>query len=36
MAVHPRILDYTSSHLDGMIPDEAELTAAVKIEAGKS
>ncbi len=36
MTVHPRALDYTSSHLDGMIPDEAELTARVKIEPGKS
>ena len=35
MPVHPRALDYTSSHLDGMIPDEAELTAGVKIEPGK-
>lgn len=36
MQVHPRALDHTASDLDGMIPDEAELTAGVKIEAGNS
>jgi formate dehydrogenase iron-sulfur subunit len=36
MPIHPRTLDYIGSDLDAMIPDEAELTAAVKIEPGKS
>ena len=34
--VHPRALDYADSKLDGMIPDEAELTAGTRIEPGKS
>jgi formate dehydrogenase iron-sulfur subunit len=34
--VHPRSLDYTESILPGMIPDESELTAGVKIEPGHS
>src|SRR3954453_7153319 len=33
--VHPRARDYASWFLDGVIPDEAELTAGVKIEPGK-
>ena len=36
MPVHLRALDYTASHLNGMIPDEAELTAAVRVEPGKA
>jgi formate dehydrogenase iron-sulfur subunit len=36
MTVHPRALDYAGSHFDGLIPDEAELTAGVKVEPGKS
>jgi formate dehydrogenase iron-sulfur subunit len=36
MTVHPRALDYAASHLDGLIADEAELTAGTKIEPGKS
>ena len=32
---HPRALDYTASLMDTLIPDESELTAGVKIEAGK-
>jgi formate dehydrogenase iron-sulfur subunit len=36
MTVHPRALDYAGSHLDGLIPDEAELTAGVRVEPGKS
>jgi formate dehydrogenase iron-sulfur subunit len=36
MTVHPRALDYTGSDLARMIPDEAELTAAVRVEPGKS
>jgi formate dehydrogenase iron-sulfur subunit len=36
MTVHPRALDYAQPDLEGMIPDEAELTAAVTIEPGKS
>lgn len=35
MGVHPRALDYTGSFLDGVIPDEAELTAGTTIEPGK-
>jgi formate dehydrogenase iron-sulfur subunit len=35
MSVHSRALDYPASNLDRMIPDESELTAAVKIEPGK-
>jgi Fe-S-cluster-containing dehydrogenase component len=35
-AVHPRALDYADSKLDGMIPDESELTAGTRIEPGKS
>ncbi|HET6466772.1 MAG TPA: 4Fe-4S dicluster domain-containing protein [Geminicoccaceae bacterium] len=33
--VHPRALDYADSALDGMIPDESELTAGTRIEAGE-
>ncbi|MGN6374058.1 MAG: 4Fe-4S dicluster domain-containing protein [Sphingomonas sp.] len=36
MKMNPRVEDYSESHLDRMIPDEAELTAGVKIEPGKS
>src|SRR3954466_12257228 len=35
MNISPRAREYTSSFLDGVIPDEAELTAGVKIEPGK-
>jgi formate dehydrogenase iron-sulfur subunit len=35
MNVHPRALDYATSFLDGVIPDESELTAGVRIEPGK-
>ena len=35
MNINPRVREYTSSFLDGVIPDEAELTAGVKIEPGK-
>jgi formate dehydrogenase iron-sulfur subunit len=35
-AVHPRALDYADSKLDGMIPDESELTAGIRIEPGRS
>jgi formate dehydrogenase iron-sulfur subunit len=34
--VHPRALDYADSKLEGMIPDESELTAGTRIEPGKS
>jgi formate dehydrogenase iron-sulfur subunit len=33
---HPRILEYTQSSLDRMITDEAELTAGVAVEPGRS
>ncbi len=36
MQVHPRALDYPESEFDHMIPDEAELTAGVKIVPGRS
>ena len=36
MELHPRVLDYSSSILNGPIPDESELTAGVRIEPGKS
>jgi formate dehydrogenase iron-sulfur subunit len=36
MEMHPRALDYPQSDLDRVIPDEAELTAGVRIEPGKS
>ena len=35
MTVHPRALDYPESRLDGVIPDEAELTAGVTIVPGR-
>jgi formate dehydrogenase iron-sulfur subunit len=35
VTVHPRALHYPQSMLPGMIDDEAELTAGVKIEPGK-
>jgi formate dehydrogenase iron-sulfur subunit len=35
MPVHPRALQHTQSMLPGMIADEAELTADVKIEPGR-
>jgi formate dehydrogenase iron-sulfur subunit len=35
MATHPRSLEHTESVLPGMIPNESELTAGVKIEPGK-
>ncbi len=34
MSTHPRVLDYTGSVLPGLIPNEAELTAGVRIEPG--
>ncbi len=34
--IHPRLLDYADSTLDRVIPDEAELTAGVVIEPGRS
>jgi formate dehydrogenase iron-sulfur subunit len=34
--IDPRARDYDGAFLDKMIPDEAELTAGVKIEPGKS
>ncbi len=36
MDMHPRTLDYPQSDLDRMIPDEAELTAGVRIVPGRS
>ena len=36
MSVHPRALTYTESILPGVIPHEAELTAGVTIEPGRS
>jgi ferredoxin len=36
MEIHPRILDHTASDLDGVIEDEAELTAGVRIRPGRS
>lgn len=35
LPVHPRAKDYSDSVLPGMIPNESELTAGVKIEPGK-
>jgi formate dehydrogenase iron-sulfur subunit len=35
MTMHPRTLEYTGSFLDHPIPHEAELTAGVRIEAGR-
>jgi formate dehydrogenase iron-sulfur subunit len=35
MGVHPRALDYTESILPAMIPEEAVLTAGVKVEPGR-
>jgi formate dehydrogenase iron-sulfur subunit len=35
MSVHPRALHYPNSFLDGVIPDEAELTAGTRVEPGK-
>jgi len=35
ITVHPRALDYPQSLLPGMIPDEAEQTAGVKVEPGR-
>src|SRR5512136_1688182 len=35
-AVHPRALDYASPILSGMIPDESELTAGVRIVPGRN
>jgi formate dehydrogenase iron-sulfur subunit len=34
--IHPRALDYPDSTLDGVIPNESELTAGVRIEPGRS
>jgi formate dehydrogenase iron-sulfur subunit len=36
MDMHPRTLDYPQSDLDGVIPDEAEITAGVRIRPGRS
>jgi formate dehydrogenase iron-sulfur subunit len=36
MEIHPRALDYPESSLGHLIPDESELTAGVRVEAGKS
>jgi formate dehydrogenase iron-sulfur subunit len=36
MGVHPRALDYPDSFLDGVIPQEAELTTGVALEPGRS
>jgi formate dehydrogenase iron-sulfur subunit len=36
MDLHPRALDYPQSDLDGVIPDEAEITAGVRIRPGRS
>ncbi len=36
MDMHPRAFDYDQSLLDGMIPNESELTAGVLIEPGRS
>src|SRR3954467_1812453 len=35
MNISPRAREYTSSFLDGVIADESELTAGVKIQPGK-
>ncbi|SEP72725.1 formate dehydrogenase iron-sulfur subunit [Faunimonas pinastri] len=35
-SLHPRVLDYTDSFIDEVIPNESELTAGVTIEPGKS
>ena len=36
MDMHPRVLEFPHSDLTGVIPDEAELTAGVRIRAGRS
>lgn len=36
MKVHPRTLDYVSTYLPGVIPNEAELTAGVRVVPGQS
>src|SRR4051812_40247737 len=36
MEMHPRVLDYTGSDLQRVIPDEAELTAGVRVRPGRS
>src|SRR6201994_447154 len=36
MEMHPRVLDYAVPDLDGVIADEAELTAGVRIRPGRS
>ena len=36
MEMHPRVLDHAVSDLDGVIADEAELTAGVRIRPGRS
>jgi len=36
MDVHPRALDYTESEFGHLIPDEAELTAGVRVVPGRS
>jgi len=36
MDLHPRALDYPHSDLDHVIPDEAEITAGVRVRPGRS
>jgi formate dehydrogenase iron-sulfur subunit len=36
MEMHPRALDFSNSDLDRVIPDEAELTAGVRVSPGRS
>jgi formate dehydrogenase iron-sulfur subunit len=36
MDMHPRALDYSQSELETVIPDEAELTAGVRVRPGRS
>jgi formate dehydrogenase iron-sulfur subunit len=36
MDMHPRAVEYSQSDLDGVIPDEAELTAGVRIVPGRA
>ena len=36
MDIHPRALDFPQSDLDRVIPDEAELTAGVRVRPGRS
>jgi formate dehydrogenase iron-sulfur subunit len=36
MDIHPRARDYPQSDLDGVIPDEAELSAGIRVRPGRS